>query len=131
MEIKKSTLYIVGIIFLVFITGFFFFGKGNFSVKGDVVSDIQVLQGETQRVVLSQEGYNYKDVKVQAGKPIEISVDSSVKGCLRSVAFNIGGDKYSKYLQSAEDRLQLPALDKGEYTFSCSMGMGYGKLIVE
>ncbi len=95
------------------------------SITGNVVA------GEIQKVVLSQSGLNYKDTKVQIGKPIAISADNSVTGCLRSVVFNIGGQRYSKSLRTPNDVLELPALSKGTYTFSCSMGMGYGKLIVE
>ena len=104
-------------------------GKSN-SATNNLVNAQQV-QGETQKVVLSQQGYNYKDATAEAGKPITISADSSVGGCLRSVAFNIEGKKYTKYLQNPQDTLQLPALSKGTYPFSCSMGMGYGKLVVE
>ena len=130
MEIKKSTLY-MGMILLVLVAGGFFFLSGN-SVNGNAVSEGgQVLPGETQRVVLSQDGYNYRDIAVEAGKQIVLSADNSVGGCLRSVVFNFDGRKYSKYLRTPEDTLELPALSKGTYPFSCSMGMGLGKLIVK
>ena len=131
MEIKKSTLYI-GAILLILIVGGFFFLKGENSVtNGNVVSaEGRVLQGEMQRVIISQDGYNYKDTTIEAGKPITLSADNSVSGCLRSVVFNIYGKKYSKYLKTPEDTIELPALTKGTYNFACSMGMGLGKLIV-
>ena len=127
---EKSTMYGIGI-FLVIIMGGLFFIKGN-SVNGNVVAqNPTVLQGEMQKVILSKEGYNYKEVVAQANKPIAVSADNSVNGCLRSAVFTINGKKYSKYLRTPEDILELPALSKGTYSFSCSMGMGYGKLTVK
>lgn len=131
MEIKKSTLYFGMILLVLVVGGFFFLKGGSLDVNGNVVSaGGQVLQGEMQRVVISQDGYNYRDTNVEAGKPIVLSADNSVSGCLRSVVFNIEGQKYSKYLQTPEDTLELPALSKGTYNFACSMGMGLGRLIV-
>lgn len=125
---KNSVIFIIGI-FVLIVGGFFVLGNGKSSTES-VVSNPNIVQGEVQKVVLSQVGVNYKDSKAQTGKPILISADSSVRGCLRSVTFNIEGKRYSKYLRTSEDSLQLPSLKKGTYTFSCSMGMGYGKLIV-
>ncbi|MEK6846797.1 MAG: hypothetical protein AABY16_01375 [Nanoarchaeota archaeon] len=126
---KNTTiLLIIGI--LIIAVGFFVFsGAREQSVTGNVIAGSN--SGDAQEIVLSQEGLNYKDVEAEAGKPIKISADSSVKGCLRSVSFNIGGKRYLKYLGSSQDFLELPALDKGIYTFTCSMSMGAGKLGVE
>ncbi len=129
MEIKKSNLYILGIVVAVILAGFFFV-RGS-SINGNVVSEGgQILEGQTQQIILKQDEYNYQEAVAQEGMPIAISADSSVGGCLRSVVFNLEGKKYSKYLKTPQDTLVLPALDKGTYTFSCSMGMGLGKLIV-
>ena len=120
-------------VLMIALVGGFVYVKGN-NVNGNVVSGTEILPttqaGQVQKVVLSQDGYNYKDSVAEAGKPITISADSSVGGCLRSVVFNIEGKKYSKYLKTPGETLELPALSKGTYPFSCSMGMGYGKLIV-
>lgn len=120
---------IIGIFVLVaLVAGFVFMGSGSTEsvpITGNAVA------GEIQKAVLSQDDLNYKDVRVQAGKPIAISADSSVTGCLRAPAFNFGGKKYSKYLRANSDVLELPALEKGTYSFSCTMGMGRGKIIVE
>ena len=126
---QKSTFYGLAIFLVIIISGFIFLKPNNAAVVGTIDSD--VIQGEMQRVVLSQNGYNYNDITAKVDKPIAVSADNSVKGCLRSAAFNINGKKYSKYLQTSEDTLELPALSKGTYTFSCSMGMGFGKLVVE
>jgi hypothetical protein len=128
----KNTKYGIAVLVLVVFAGYFLMSGSDAGITGNVVSNGgQVLQDQMQQVVLSQDGYNYKDATAQAGKPISISADSSVGGCLRSASFNIEGKRYSKYLRTPEDTLELPALPKGTYNFACSMGMGYGKLIVK
>jgi len=123
----KTFFYIISIFILLAIAGFILL-KGDSSQETNIPKEN--VPGSFQKVVLSQEDLNYKNVNVEPNKAVVISADSSVTGCLRSVVFNIEGKKYSKYLKTSEDTLQLPALERGTYTFSCSMGMGYGKLIV-
>ena len=125
----KNLTYLV--LIMVLVVGGFMFVNGKNGTANAVLDGSQVIQGQMQKVVLSQEGLNYKDAVVEEGKPISLSADSSVGGCLRSVVFNLNGKKYSKYLRNPEDTLKLPALSKGTYNFACSMGMGYGKLIVQ
>ncbi|MEK6952595.1 MAG: hypothetical protein AABX29_06280 [Nanoarchaeota archaeon] len=128
----KDTKMLFIIVAIVLIVGGFIFVNGKNGTTANVISDGgQVIQGQMQQVVLSQDGYNYKDTVAQAGKPITLSADGSVGGCLRSVVFNIDGKKYSKYLRAPDDTLELPALSRGTYSFSCAMGMGYGKLIIK
>ena len=121
----KNTVIFFGVIILIVVAGFIVFSSLDTSNTGSVNYN-----GDSQKVVLSQNDLNYEDAYAEAGKPIAIRVDSSVKGCLRSVAFNIGGKRYVKYLKSNSDELNLPTLDKGTYSFSCSMCIGFGKLIV-
>jgi len=129
---KNSTILIVLGVIVLLVGGFVFVNAGDKGINGNVVADdAQRLDSSTQRAVLSQERYNYKDVEIEAGKPAAISADPSVGGCLRSVVFNVNGKRYSKYLKTPQDTLVLPALEKGTYNFACSMGMGYGKLIVK
>jgi len=125
----KNTTILILIAVMVITAGVFVFANGGESSNVEV-NPGQVVAGDVQRVVLSQNGYNYADAVAQAGKPIAISADNSVGGCLRAVVFNVEGKKYSKYLKTSDDLLELPALSKGTYTFSCTMGMGFGKLIV-
>ncbi len=124
----KSIYYIILTILIIVAAGFFMFNGSATNGAGNVTNDNS---GELQQVVLSQDGYNYQDIIAEAGKPISLSADNSVGGCLRSVAFTLDGKRYSKYLQTPKDTLELPALSEGTYSFSCSMGMGYGKLIVK
>lgn len=126
----KNTLIGLGVVALLIIGVYLVFsGLDTSGATGDSIDPSP--SGESQSVVLSQDGYNYNDVYAQTGKSIKISADSSVGGCLRSVAFNIDGRRYLKYLKTPQDTLELPALNPGTYTFSCSMGMGFGNLIVE
>jgi plastocyanin domain-containing protein len=125
----KNTTVILMIVILVLAGGWFTFINGKNVSTGSTVLDIK--NTEAQEIVLSQKGYNYEDISAEAEKPIKISADDSVSGCLRSVVFNFDGKKYSKYLKTTQDVLELPALSKGSYTFSCTMGMGLGKLFVE
>ncbi len=128
---KNTTmLYIIGLMILI-VGGFVFFNGDNKASAEIATTNGEVIKGQTQQVVLSQDGYNYKDGTAEAGKSIILSADNSVRGCLRSVVFNVEGKKYSKYLRTPEDTLDLPALPKGTYSFSCTMGMGYGKLVVK
>ncbi len=123
----NNTAILFGVIILIVVAGFFVFS--NMDTTGAGFQD-PTNSGDAQKVVLSQDGLNYEDVYAEAGKSISISADSSVRGCLRAVAFNIEGKKYVKYLKSSSDILMLPALEKGTYSFSCSMGMGFGKLVI-
>ncbi len=127
---NSAMLAIIGIMILL-VGGFVFVNFGS-GVTGKVIDEGQeIIPGETQKATLSQNGLNYADLRVKAGQPIELTADSSVGGCLRSVVFRLNGKAYSKYLKTPSDTIQLPALEKGTYTFSCTMGMGFGKLVVE
>ena len=125
----KNTSIIIMIVILVLAGGWFTFVNGKNVGIGSTVLDIK--NAEAQEIVLSQKGYNYEDISAEAERPIKISADDSVSGCLRSAVFNVNGKKYSKYLKTTQDVLELPALSKGTYTFSCTMGMGFGKLNVK
>lgn len=120
----------LGVVAIIVVVAFFMFSGLTPSVNGNIVDEDILGNGESQTVVLSQKGLNYKDVSAEAGKKISVSLDSSVKGCLRSIVFNINGKKYSKYLKTPQDVLELPSLKKGSYPFSCTMGMGFGNLII-
>ncbi|MBI5804304.1 cupredoxin domain-containing protein [Candidatus Pacearchaeota archaeon] len=131
MEVKKSTLYF-GLIILVLIVGGIFFLRGGSSVTGNVVAqEGGALQEETQKVVLSTKNYNYypSEIKVKVNQPVSITLDEKVQGCLRS--FTIKDLGVSKYARTPQETIDFTPTKKGTFTFACSMGMGYGKLIVE
>jgi len=128
-EIKKSNLYLIGIIVLI-ISGIYFISntKGN-SVTGNVVANN--VNGEMQNVVIGMKDFNYypNTIKVKANKPVSISLDKSVYGCFRS--FTIRDFGISKYLKTPNDNVVFTPTKKGTFRFACSMGMGTGTLIVE
>ncbi len=124
-----NKMYMVGIVVLLAVVGFFVLGSGDKS--DDLINGDDIGQGDAQKIVLSEKDYNYypKEVKVKAGQRVSLSLDSNVKGCLR--AFTIRSLGVNKYLQTPKDSVEFTPTKAGTYTFSCSMGMGYGKLIVE
>jgi len=85
---------------------------------------------EIQKISLSMNGNYYPNtIKVKSGVPVEISLDSSVKGCYR--AFSIPGLGISNYLAASSDTISFTPKNKGIFKFQCSMGMGTGTIIVE
>ena len=129
MKIKKTTLYFAALIILVGVMAFFLLSNKGSSSSNNLVNAQQVT-GEIQKVVLGTKNYNYypNTVTVKANQPVELSLDNSVTGCLRS--FTIRDSGVQKYLQTSQDTLTFTP-PKGAYRFSCSMGMGYGTLIAE
>ncbi|MEK6927404.1 MAG: cupredoxin domain-containing protein [Nanoarchaeota archaeon] len=112
------------IIVLAVVYGGFGGGDNGGRGSGDVVS------GDVQKVVLSFKNGNYypNTVTVEAGKPVQLSLDSSVGGCYRS--FTIRQLGVAKYLASPSNSVTFTP-SKGTYRFACSMGMGTGTLVAE
>ena len=129
MEIKKSTIYIFGIILVIVVLGFFMLKSSEGKTAGNITDSAG--SGEAQKIILSMKNYNYypNTVKVKANQPVQIYLDSSVAGCYRS--FTIRDFGISKYLKTPEDYVEFTPTKKGTYRFACSMGMGTGTLIVE
>ncbi len=123
---KYSTFALLGIIILIIVGGLFFL-QGN-SITGEVTG---TLGGEMQRIVISEKDLNYypNEIKIKANQPVSITLDSSVKGCLRS--FNIKDLGISKYAKTPSETIDFTPTKKGKFRFACSMGMGYGNIIVE
>jgi len=124
----KNIMIVMFIIILV-VGGYFVFGKsGNDNVP---ITGNAILNGEVQKLVLSEEGLNYypQQVKVKVNQPVSLSLDEKVKGCLRTITIRDLG--VSKYLKTSQDSIEFLPTKKGVFTIACSMGMGLGKLIVE
>lgn len=87
--------------------------------------------GPFQKVVLGMKDRNYypREFTVKAGQPVEITLDNTVRGCLRSFAVRDLG--VAKYAPTPEDKIVFTPQRTGTFTFSCSMGMGFGKMIVQ
>ncbi len=126
MEIKKSTIYLVLTILIAILAGYIFLQNGN-TITGNAI----VTQGEIQKITLGMKNYNYypNKITVNSGSPVRMYLDESVAGCFRDLTIRELGIK--KYLISPTDYLEFTPMEKGTYTFACSMGMGVGKMEVK
>ncbi len=129
----KNTTLLGVIVAIVLIIGGFMLVNGKTVTRNVVAQDADVIAGESQQVVLSMKNFNYypQEVRVKAGQPVEVKLDSKVGGCLRSIVFDLGDKKASKYLRTDKDSLIFTPTKKGTFNFACSMGMGYGTLVVD
>ena len=126
---KNTTLGVITLA-IVLLGGYFFLGSERISsetITGNVINNNDGMQ----KVVISEKDLNYypQEIRVKANQPVSLSLDNKVKGCLRS--FTIRDLGVSKYLKTVSDTLEFTPTKTGTFAFSCSMGMGYGKLIVE
>ena len=98
-------------------------GIGN---KSDTAS---ASENSVQEITLSFK-YNYypNTITVGAGKPVEITLDSSVRGCYRS--FNIRELGVSYRSSGPSDKIKFTPNQKGSFEFACGMRMGRGTIIV-
>ncbi|MEK6872808.1 MAG: cupredoxin domain-containing protein [Nanoarchaeota archaeon] len=129
---KNSILLLTIAIMILVIGSFVFANAKDTSITGNVVLENQkVIKGNLQKIILGMKDFNYypNTIKVKANQPVEITIDETVKGCLRSFAIRDFG--VNKYARTAADKIIFTPTRTGTFSFSCSMGMGYGKLIVE
>ena len=129
---KNSILLLTIAIMILVIGSFVFANAKDTSITGNVVLENQkVIKGNLQKIILGMKDFNYypNTIKVKANRPVEITIDETVKGCLRSFAIRDLG--VNKYARTAADKIIFTPTRTGTFSFSCSMGMGYGKLIVE
>lgn len=133
IEIPKSAIYVSGILLVIIAAGFFMLNQSgsypelqNEQVSGNVVAGT----GEIQEVVIGMKNYNYypDTINLKAGIPARVSLDDSVYGCFRD--FTIRDLGVREYLKTSEDYVEFTPTDPGTYPFACSMGMGFGKLVV-
>ncbi len=128
----KNWIIILGIVIIVAIAAVFMFGGGR--TDTDIITqntNDNLPSAQVQKVVISEKDLNYypQQIKVKVNQPVSISLDSSVKGCLR--AFTIKDFGITKYLKTPQETIDFTPNQKGTYRFACTMGMGYGTLIVE
>ena len=122
---------ILGIIaFIVIVVGSIIFLNSNSNAENNN-GNVIVSDKDAQKITLGIKNYNYypNTIEVEAGKPVEITLDNSVGGCYRS--FNIKDLGISQNSRSPSDKVIFTPTKPGTYAFACSMGMGYGKLIVK
>lgn len=102
-----------------------------FGNKGESSTREVITSGEAQKVVIGARNAQYypQTITVKAGRPVEITLDASVQGCLRD--FTIRDLGVHQYLKTPSDVLRFTPQAKGTYSFACSMGMAFGTVIVE
>ena len=133
---KNTTMLVIIGIIIVAVGAFVFVNSNNGqgSINGSAVvenKDPSVIQGELQKVTLGIKNYNYypNTIDVEAGKPVEITLDKSVGGCYRSFVIpDLGVNELSS---NPNEKIIFTPTKAGSYTFRCGMGMGYGNLIVK
>lgn len=99
-------------------------------ITGEPVEGKAAVAGDVQKIEIDLSGGYYQPnvIKLAAGVPAEITFGQS-SGCT--------GQVMSKELNFFEDltagprTVKLPALQAGEYAFSCGMEMVFGKIVVE
>lgn len=126
----KNSTVMFGIIALLAIGVYFVFAGSQGEkviVSGETANNLEGVQ----KLVLSEKNANYypSEIRVKANQPVSISLDSSVKGCLRS--FTIKDLGVAEYSQVPSQTIDFTPTKKGTFRFACSMGMGYGKIVVE
>ncbi len=134
METSK----LLNIIGIVLIAGFVLFAAKNFWDRqlpdvGSVLNEEELVDGsaEVQVVTLSMKDYNYDPqvIRLKQNVPAQIVVDmNKVQGCLRSIVIPEYGVR--KVVRPGDNVISFTPKKKGTFSFSCSMGMGFGKIVV-
>jgi plastocyanin domain-containing protein len=116
---------------IVIVAGFVFVRENSNEQGANATTGGSILDGEVQKITLGMRNYNYypNTVKVKEGVPLEITLDSSVSGCYRSLV--IDEFDVAKYSANPSKTITFTPDKKGEFRFACNMGMGHGTLIVE
>lgn len=99
-------------------------------VTGDRVEGTATLDGgvQTISVDLSKGYYQPNVIRLKAGVPTRITFGQS-SGCTGQVISSDLG--FSADLTAGPVTVELPALEAGEYSFSCGMQMVFGTIVVE
>lgn len=106
-------------------------GGGCCGGSGETIEGTTTEEGGVQRIAVdtSQGSFNPNAIKAKAGVPIEIEFSQAPGGCLSGVLF--ADFDIAEDLTAGPKTVKLPALQPGEYAFSCQMNMVTGTLIVE
>ena len=104
----------------------------NGKVDAAIVSDTPTeSNGEEQVVDLTVKDYNYypNTINLKYNVPAKIVVDTNkVRGCLQSIVIPDFGVR--KFVTAKDNIISFVPDKKGTFSFSCSMGMGFGKIVV-
>jgi len=99
-------------------------------ITGDEAAAAATVEGDVQRISvdLSKGYYDPNVIELKAGVPAEITFGQS-SGCTGQVLSEELG--FYEDLSTGAKTVKLPALEPGEYAFSCGMQMVYGKIVVK
>ena len=132
-NMKNSS--IIGYIGIILIGVFILVAVRNYidgyDYNNDIVKDVLADSSETQVVELSMQNYNYypQTINLKYNVPAKIVVDTkSVVGCLRSIV--IPDFKVRELITEKDNVIRFTPDKKGTFSYSCSMGMGFGRIIV-
>lgn len=128
---KNATIFAV-IVLALLIVGILFYSSSSTIQTSSVSETTASLEsGEIQRVTLSMRNANYypNTITVKANQPVELTLDGSVGGCFRS--FTVKDLGVQGLSRNPAEKIVFTPTKAGTYTFACSMGMGYGKIIVQ
>ncbi len=123
---KKIVL--LSLMFLLVVFGCSTPNTGNQTTKG--VYEAQTVNG-IQEVTLSWGKFNYNPEKmiIKAGIPVKLTADTSrLQGCFRALEIPEAGVR--KLFTPRDNTLEFTIKNKGDFPFSCSMGMGKGIISV-
>lgn len=114
-----------GLGLVAFIVWFFWLVKAK-GVRAAVTSS-----GYQEQMVLVKGGYTPDVIVVEAGKPVRLNfVRQESASCSEMVLFP-AFNKSAKLPEGQTVPVEFLPKDRGEFEFSCQMGMFRGKLIVE
>ncbi len=101
---------------------------GN-SGSGETIEGQTTVEGDVQRIAVdASAGYNPNVIRATAGVPLEITFGQG-SGCMAQVMSRDLG--FFEDLTTGPKTIKLPALEAGEYGFSCGMEMVFGTIVVE
>ncbi len=98
--------------------------------SSEPIEGASTVEGDVQKLTVDTTAgsYNPNVITLKAGVPTEITFTQS-GGCLAQVVFPELG--ISADLTAGDTTILLPALEAGDYTFSCGMQMVFGSITVK
>lgn len=129
---------LLGIIGIILISVFLlvsirnYFSNTQITGSESIVQDVNAGNNKDAQVVeLGMKNYNYypNTINLKYNVPTKIVVDTNkVKGCLKSIVIPDFGIR--KLVTDRDNVISFTPNKKGTFSFSCSMGMGFGKIVV-
>ena len=129
IQVKKSTLYLVGAIVVILIAGFFMLKIGSAAPNGNVINENY--NGEVQTAKLSVSGGSYVLSPSSFKKDILIRLEADLQnmpGCSKSIVISAFGVK--EVVSSSNNVIEFIPNKAGTFNIACSMNMYKGTFVV-